>query len=357
MKSLLFDINQFLLSLKLTIFNLPIKVFLSNFILNKSKKYNYSINITLGFPLSNDYSYLLILILKYFLQNNDCYFSVYNFDININIEIKSYFKSSNFVSLNLVKNIIAIASCKGGVGKSLITANLARCLSFNGSKVGILDADIYGSSQPALMNTIGLLPPKFKQNIKPFVCNGIKMISIGNLVDINSSLIWRGPMISKAFINLLSLTEWGVLDYLLIDLPPGTGDIHLTMIKNIPITGVLIVTTPNNLSIINTKRSIMMFKKTHHNIIGLIENMNFYVCDSCEEHSFIFGNKLLTKELIKSTNIEYLGGIPLSNKFSLNQNNNDWHAFTDSNYELSRYYQCVALKISYNVDKFCLSNA
>ena len=219
-------------------------------------------------PLSAKSIDLLISALTDYLDSSNL---KHNFAVAVDIAINTHKVQSGQKPWQSIKNIIAIASGKGGVGKSVTTANLARILALQGAKVGILDADIYGPSQPLIMGSFDHPITNDKKKIQPLVCDGIKMMSIGNLIDINSAIIWRGPMVSGALMQLLNDTDWGVLDYLFIDLPPGTGDIQLTMTKKIPITGAVIVTTPHDLSIMDARRAIAMFKKVNIHTIGIIE--------------------------------------------------------------------------------------
>lgn len=187
-----------------------------------------------------------------------------------------------------IKNIIAVASGKGGVGKSTVAANVAGALHLSGRKVGILDADIYGPSQPHIMGAYEK-PEIIEKRMQPVIRHGIPTMSIGYLVNQDTPMIWRGPMVSQALQQLLNDTNWGELDYLIIDLPPGTGDIQLTLCQKIPLAGAVIVTTPQDLSLIDARRAIAMFRKVQVSILGVIENMSLYHCPECGHEDAIFG--------------------------------------------------------------------
>lgn len=209
-----------------------------------------------------------------------------------------------------IKHIIAIASGKGGVGKSTVAANLALALVQQGKNVGILDADIYGPSQPIMLGAT-TLPEVFEnQQIKPLVLHGLQSMSIGYLVDQNAAMIWRGPMVSTALQQLFHNTAWENLDYLIIDLPPGTGDIQLTLVQKIPVTSAVIVTTPQDLALSDAKRAIMMFEKVRVPILGVIENMSLHSCPQCGHQEAIFGQNG-GQELAKQFGVDFLGALPL----------------------------------------------
>ncbi len=190
-----------------------------------------------------------------------------------------------------IKTCFGISSCKGGVGKSTISCNVAVTLANQGYKVGLLDADIYGPSVPTLLG-IGDKEPEVKDGkFVPFEVFGIKAMSIGFLVNEDQAVVWRGPMLAKGLDGLINKTHWGDLDYLIVDFPPGTGDVQLTISQKIDVSGALIITTPQELSLLDVKRGINMFKKVNLPILGLIENMSYYICNECEKKHYIFGKK------------------------------------------------------------------
>lgn len=216
-----------------------------------------------------------------------------------------------------VKNIIAIASGKGGVGKSTVTANLAISLAQKGYKVGLVDADIYGPSMPLMFNVEHEKPMPIEKNgrnlIKPVESHGVKLLSIGFFADTDQAVVWRGPMATRALTQLFTEADWGELDFMLIDLPPGTGDIHLSLVQTVPVTGAIIVSTPQKVALIDARKAIGMFSLEQINvpIIGMIENMAYFTPDELPNNKYyIFGQDGL-KSLAKENNLPLLGEIPL----------------------------------------------
>lgn len=188
-----------------------------------------------------------------------------------------------------VRNIIAVASAKGGVGKSTVAANLALALAGEGASVGVLDADIYGPSQPRMLGIEGKPESRDNKSIEPMQNHGLQCMSIGFLVDTQTPMIWRGPMVTSALTQMLNDTNWRDLDYLVVDLPPGTGDIQLTMAQKIPVAGALVVTTPQEIALMDAVRGFRMFEKVKVAVLGLVENMSMHVCSQCGHEEHIFG--------------------------------------------------------------------
>ena len=208
-----------------------------------------------------------------------------------------------------VKNTIAVASGKGGVGKSTVAVNLAVSLALDGAKVGLLDADIYGPSIPLMMG-INERPTLKGQKLVPLEAHGVKVMSIGFLVDPMQAVIWRGPMVSGAVKQFMSDVEWGELDYLIFDLPPGTGDIHLTLVQSIPLSGAVVVTTPQDISLADARKAFAMFQKVNVPILGIIENMSYYICNHCGHREEIFANGG-GKKAAEELNVPFIGEIPI----------------------------------------------
>lgn len=211
--------------------------------------------------------------------------------------------------LRSVKNVVAIGSGKGGVGKSTVTLMLAIELCKLGYKVGILDADIYGPSIPMLVGALGKTLTLQDEGYQPIVIEGIQTMSIGYISSYNQALVWRGPMVAKALLQLFNYTMWDNLDFLLIDLPPGTGDIQLSLVQKIPLAGAIVVSTPHNLATLDADKAITMFKKTNINILGLVENMSSYTCCNCGHNNNIFGASALDL-LAQKQGLEVLARLP-----------------------------------------------
>ena len=224
--------------------------------------------------------------------------------------------SSQAKKINGVDSIIAISSAKGGVGKSTVTINLAAALAKKGCKVGILDADIYGPSVPTMMDVEGYVPKSIKidnkSKIEPVESYNVKIMSIGFFTKLDQAVVWRGPMASKALNQMIFDTHWGELDFLFLDLPPGTGDIHLSLVQSLPITGSIIVSTPQNVALADARRGIKMFQQDSISvpILGLIENMAYFTTDESDTRHYIFGESGV-KYLSKDLNINFLGEIPI----------------------------------------------
>jgi ATP-binding protein involved in chromosome partitioning len=209
-----------------------------------------------------------------------------------------------------IKNIIAVASGKGGVGKSTTAVNLALALAAEGAQVGVLDADIYGPSQPTMLGIAGRPESKDGKSIEPMEGHGLQAISIGFLIDTDTPMVWRGPMVTQALEQLLKDTRWRELDYLVVDLPPGTGDIQLTLAQKVPVTGAVIVTTPQDIALIDARKGLKMFEKVGIPILGVVENMSTYVCPKCGHESHIFGAGGAEK-MCRDYGTELLGQLPL----------------------------------------------
>lgn len=240
-------------------------------------------------------------------------------DLIININMTSEVTSirGNTALLPEVKNIIAVASGKGGVGKSTVTANLAVSLAKSGAKVGVIDADIFGPSIPTMFNCENEQPTIIQKNgknyIVPLVQYGVKLISIGFLSSPEEAVVWRGPMASSALRQFLGDTEWGALDYLLIDLPPGTSDIHLTLVQSVPVTGAIIVTTPQKVALADAKKGLLMFKQPQINVpvLGVVENMAYFSPLELPDHKYYIFGKEGGSQLAEKYNVPFLGQIPL----------------------------------------------
>lgn len=236
--------------------------------------------------------------------------------VNMTSNVRKSTPEGQRVSLPQVKNVIAVASGKGGVGKSTVSVNLAVALSQLGAKVGLLDADIYGPSIPLMMGIKN--KPKFSQDekLRPIESHGIKMMSMGFLIPDDQAVVWRGPMVHGALMQFLTQVDWGDLDYLLIDMPPGTGDAQLSIAQNAPLSGAIIVTTPQEVSLLDARRGLIMFENVKVPILGIIENMSNFVCPHCRESSPIFSSGG-GKAFSEVKNVPLLGTIPIDPNVTL----------------------------------------
>jgi len=229
----------------------------------------------------------------------------------ITSNIRTHKAKQGIESIKGVKNIIAVASGKGGVGKSTVTVMLAKSLQKLGAKVAILDADIYGPSMPRMLGDHGKPGSPDNKSFTPVNAEGIQSMSLGYMIDEESPAIWRGSMITKALMQMVGETRWDDVDYLLIDLPPGTGDIQLTMVQKIPVTATVVVTTPQDISMIDAQKAFAMFNKVEIPVLGVIENMSVFQCPNCQHESHIFGQGAADK-MLKKFDTHLLGQLPLN---------------------------------------------
>jgi ATP-binding protein involved in chromosome partitioning len=208
----------------------------------------------------------------------------------VTTRIESHAVRRNLQPVGSIRNILAVASGKGGVGKSTVAANLALALAWDGARVGLLDADIYGPSQPRMMGLAGQRPTSREGRILiPVEAYGVKVMSIGFLIDEEQPMVWRGPMVTQALTQLIGDTDWGELDYLVVDMPPGTGDIQLTLSQRVPVSGAGIVTTPQDIALIDARKGLRMFQKVEVPVLGVVENMSTHICSQCGHEEHVFG--------------------------------------------------------------------
>ncbi|RYF81488.1 MAG: iron-sulfur cluster carrier protein ApbC [Comamonadaceae bacterium] len=236
---------------------------------------------------------------------------VQNVSVNIRTDVISHAVQRGVQLMPNVKNIVAVASGKGGVGKSTTAANLALALAAEGASVGLLDADIYGPSQTMMMGVKGRPESIDGKNMEPIEHHGLQIMSIGFLVDDDQAMIWRGPMATQALEQMLRQTNWRDLDYLIVDMPPGTGDIQLTLSQRVPLTGAVIVTTPQDIALLDARKGISMFEKVGVPILGIVENMAVHICTNCGHAEHIFGAEG-GKKMAADYKMPYLGALPLA---------------------------------------------
>ncbi|HHB11801.1 MAG TPA: iron-sulfur cluster carrier protein ApbC [Chromatiales bacterium] len=234
-------------------------------------------------------------------------------DVDVSWKIEPHSVQKSLKPLENIKNVIAVASGKGGVGKSTTAVNLALALSAEGAVVGILDADIYGPSQPRMLGVTGQPTSPDGRSLNPMEAWGLQAMSIGFLIDEETPMIWRGPMVTQALEQLLNDTNWRNLDYLVVDLPPGTGDVQLTLAQKIPVSGAVIVTTPQDIALIDARKGLKMFEKVEVPVLGIVENMSLHICSKCGHEEPIFGAGGADR-LAEESGVEVLGKLPLDRR-------------------------------------------
>ena len=271
-----------------------------------------------------------------------------NVSINLGWKVVAHEVQRGVPLLPRVKNVIAVASGKGGVGKSTTATNLALALAAEGARVGILDADIYGPSQPMMMGISGQPESSDGKTMQPMRNHGVEVMSIGFLIDADNPMIWRGPMVTQALEQLLRQTNWGELDYLIVDMPPGTGDIALTLSQKVPLTGAVIVTTPQDIALLDAKKGLKMFEKVNVPILGLVENMAVHVCSNCGHSEHIFGADG-GKKMAAEYGVDYLGALPL--KLSIREQADSGRAsvVAEPEGEIAGLYKAMARRIAVKI--------
>jgi ATP-binding protein involved in chromosome partitioning len=271
-----------------------------------------------------------------------------NVSAHVSVNIVAHAAQRGVALLPQVKNIVAVASGKGGVGKSTTAVNLALALAAEGAKVGLLDADIYGPSQPMMMGIEGRPESEDGQTMEPLENYGVQVMSIGFLVDQDEAMIWRGPMATQALEQLLRQTNWKDLDYLIVDMPPGTGDIQLTLSQRVPMTGAVIVTTPQDIALLDAKKGVAMFEKVGVPILGVVENMAVHVCTNCGHAEHIFGEGG-GQRYAAEKGLDYLGALPLNMQIRLQADHGKPTVVSDPDGEVAGIYKAVARQVAIKV--------
>lgn len=271
-----------------------------------------------------------------------------NVSVNITTKVIAHAVQRGVQLLPQVKNIIAVASGKGGVGKSTTAANLALALAAEGASVGVLDADIYGPSQPMMLGINRRPESDDGKTMEPLENYGVQVMSIGFLVDQDEAMIWRGPMATQALEQLLRQTNWKDLDYLIIDMPPGTGDIQLTLSQRVPLTGAVVVTTPQDIALIDARRGIRMFEKVGVPILGLVENMAMHVCSQCGHVEHIFGANG-GRKMAADYGIDHLGALPLSLDIREQTDAGKPTVVSDPEGEIAAIYKRIARQVAVKI--------
>ena len=269
-------------------------------------------------------------------------------DANVSFQVVSHSVQRGVKLIPGVKNIIAVASGKGGVGKSTTAVNLALALAAEGASVGMLDADIYGPSQPTMLGIHGRPESTDGKNLDPLIGHGIQAMSIGFLIDVETPMVWRGPMVTQALEQLLNQTNWKDLDYLVVDLPPGTGDIQLTLAQRVPVTGAVIVTTPQDIALIDARKGLKMFEKVGIPIIGVVENMSLHLCSNCGFEERIFGEGG-GERMCKDYSVEFLGALPLDGHIRADTDSGKPSVVADPDGRVTEIYKQIARRVAVKV--------
>jgi ATP-binding protein involved in chromosome partitioning len=273
---------------------------------------------------------------------------VQNVSVNLASKVVSHAVQRGVQLLPRVKNIIAVASGKGGVGKSTTAVNLALALAAEGASVGILDADIYGPSQPMMLGIEGRPESVDGQSMEPMENHGVQVMSIGFLVEADNPMVWRGPMATQALEQMLKQTNWRDLDYLIVDMPPGTGDIQLTLSQRVPLTGAVIVTTPQDIALLDARKGLKMFEKVGVPILGVVENMAVHVCSKCGYVEHIFGADG-GKKMSEQYGVAYLGALPLELSIREQTDAGRPTVVSDPDGEIAAIYKAVARQIAVKI--------
>lgn len=298
-----------------------------------------SLDVVLGYPAQTQFDVIRKQVVDA-LRSID---GIGSITVNVGSRIVAHSVQRGINLLPNVKNVIAVASGKGGVGKSTTSVNLALALAAEGATVGLLDADIYGPSQPQMLGISGRPDSADGKSIEPMRAHGIQAMSIGFLVDTDTPMVWRGPMVTGALEQLLRDTRWQDLDYLVIDLPPGTGDIQLTLAQKIPVTGAIIVTTPQDIALLDARKGLKMFEKVGIPILGIVENMSTHICSNCghEEHIFGAGGG---EVMAKDYNVDLLGSLPLDINIRMQADSGQPTVVATPDSKISGTYKQIARK-------------
>ena len=305
---------------------------------------NVSLDIILGYPAKSVLAEIKTLVTNK-LKTIPGIGSV---NVDVSFKIVSHSAQRGVKLIPNVKNIIAVASGKGGVGKSTTAVNLALALAAEGASVGILDADIYGPSQPTMLGISGRPESRDGKSLEPMEGHGLQAMSIGFLIDVETPMVWRGPMVTQALEQLLNDTRWRDIDYLVVDLPPGTGDIQLTLAQRVPVTGAVIVTTPQDIALLDARKGLKMFEKVGIPIVGIVENMSIHICSKCGNEEHIFGTGGGEK-MCKDYDIEFLGALPLDIHIREQADSGKPTVVADPDGRISQIYREIARRVAVKI--------
>jgi ATP-binding protein involved in chromosome partitioning len=307
---------------------------------------NVSLDILLGYPAKSVWDEIKSLVESHLRSTLS---GAGNVTASVSSKVVPHAVQRGVKLVDGVKNIIAVASGKGGVGKSTTAVNLALALAAEGAKVGMLDADIYGPSQPTMLGISGQPVSKDGQSMEPMEGHGLQAMSIGFMIDGDDvPMVWRGPMVTQALDQLLRQTHWQGLDYLVVDLPPGTGDIQLTLAQKVPVTGAVIVTTPQDIALMDARKGLKMFEKVDIKIIGIVENMSTHICSQCghEEHIFGAGGG---EKMCADYGVEFLGGLPLDISIREQADSGKPTVVADPNSAIAKVYKQIARRVAVKI--------
>jgi ATP-binding protein involved in chromosome partitioning len=311
-----------------------------------------SVDIQLGYPAQSQ----LATIKQQIEDKLKSIGGVTSATANVSFKIVSHSVQRGVKLIPNVKNIIAVASGKGGVGKSTTAVNLALALSAEGARVGMLDADIYGPSQPTMLGITDKPESADGKNLEPLIGHGIQAMSIGFLIDVETPMVWRGPMVTQALEQLLNNTNWNDLDYLVVDLPPGTGDIQLTLAQRVPVTGAVIVTTPQDIALIDARKGLKMFEKVGIPIIGVVENMSLHICSNCGHEERIFGEGG-GERMCKDYSVEFLGALPLDGSIRADTDSGKPSVVSDPNGRVTEIYKQIARRVAVKIGETAVDHS
>jgi len=303
-----------------------------------------SVDVLLGYPAKSQIAPIRQAIAQQLRTIPD----VGQVDVNVQMKIVSHAVQRGVQLVPGIKNIIAVASGKGGVGKSTVAVNLALALAAEGARVGVLDADIYGPSQPTMLGIRGRPESHDGKSLEPMEGHGLQAMSIGFLIDVETPMVWRGPMVTQALEQLLKETKWRDVDYLIVDLPPGTGDIQLTLAQRVPVTGAVIVTTPQDIALVDARKGLKMFEKVGIPILGIIENMSLHICSKCGHEERIFGEGG-GEQMGKDYDVELLGALPLDIRIREQADSGKPTVASDPDGAVSAIYKQIARRVAVKI--------
>ncbi len=305
---------------------------------------NVSLDVELGYPANSQFSLIRQLVIEAVRGLP----GVSNVSVNISSKIVAHAVQRGVKLMTNVRNIIAVASGKGGVGKSTTAANLALALAAEGAKVGLLDADIYGPSQPMMMGVSGKPESHDGKTMEPLENYGVQVASIGFMIDPDQPMVWRGPIVTQALQQLLEQTNWRDLDYLIVDMPPGTGDVQLTLSQKVPVTGAVIVTTPQDIALLDARKGLKMFEKVGIPILGIVENMSMHICSNCGHAEPIFGQGGGEK-MCSDFGVDFLGALPLTMSIREQADSGRPTVVADPDGQVAQIYKQIARKVAVKV--------